>query len=249
MPRYAARHRAPGRHKAKQGLLATSPPWAKTFAAVTGASLGVTGIIGGGTYLAGALPGAANDGTTVNASQNGAALAARVIDFSDRERDADRADRSTRDTDKTATPATPTRTPEDDGPDQLLTASGEGVIDRSAAVERREAEAEQRRREMLASADPKDIARALVGDYGWGSDQFSCLDSLWERESGWSTTAANPSGAYGIPQALPGSKMAEFGSDWRYNPRTQIEWGLSYIAGRYGSPCGAWAHSENVGWY
>ena len=61
--------------------------------------------------------------------------------------------------------------------------------------------------------------------------------------------AANPSGAYGIPQALPGSKMASVGADWRDNAVTQIKWGLGYIADRYGSPCGAWAHSEGHGWY
>ena len=70
------------------------------------------------------------------------------------------------------------------------------------------------------------------------------------RESRWDYRAMNPSsGAYGIPQSLPGSKMASAGSDWRTNPVTQIRWGLGYIAVRYGTPCGAWAHSESVGWY
>lgn len=86
--------------------------------------------------------------------------------------------------------------------------------------------------------------------YGWGASQFDCLDSLWTRESGWNYRATNPSsGAYGIPQSLPGSKMASAGSDWRTNPATQIRWGLGYIRGRYGSPCSAWAHSEETGWY
>jgi hypothetical protein len=101
----------------------------------------------------------------------------------------------------------------------------------------------------LASGDPRDIARAMLPEFGWSQSQFGCLDSLFSRESGWRTTAANPSGAYGIPQALPGSKMASAGSDWRYNPETQIRWGLGYIAARYGSPCGAWGHSESHGWY
>lgn len=79
--------------------------------------------------------------------------------------------------------------------------------------------------------------------------QFGCLDSLWERESGWRVTAANASGAYGIPQALPGNKMASAGADWRTNPATQIDWGLSYIAGRYGSPCAAWSFWKNHNWY
>jgi hypothetical protein len=83
-----------------------------------------------------------------------------------------------------------------------------------------------------------------------GSTQYRCLNLLWTRESGWNPAAFNPdSGAYGIPQALPGSKMSAFGSDWRTNPMTQVRWGLSYIAGRYGTACGAWSHSQSVGWY
>ncbi|WP_372728669.1 lytic transglycosylase domain-containing protein [Nocardioides sp.] len=106
------------------------------------------------------------------------------------------------------------------------------------------------RTERLADGDPRTIARALLGDFGFSSDQFGCLDSLWTRESNWSTTADNPtSSAYGIPQALPGSKMASAGSDWATNPVTQITWGLGYIQDRYGSPCSAWGHSQSVGWY
>ena len=73
--------------------------------------------------------------------------------------------------------------------------------------------------------------------------------SLWNRESGWNTHAYNPSGAYGIPQSLPGSKMAAFGADWQNDYKVQIQWGLSYISGSYGSPCGAWAHSNALNWY
>src|SRR5690606_13623238 len=95
------------------------------------------------------------------------------------------------------------------------------------------------------SGDPRSIAQQMLPDFGWGADQFSCLDSLWQRESNWNPSAQNPSsGAYGIPQALPGGKMASAGSDWATNPATQIEWGLGYIQGRYGSPCGAWGHSQ-----
>ncbi|MGH8826720.1 MAG: lytic transglycosylase domain-containing protein [Jiangellaceae bacterium] len=101
-----------------------------------------------------------------------------------------------------------------------------------------------------AQADPKSAARALMAEYGWGEDQFSCLDSLWTRESNWKYNAENPSsGAYGIPQSLPASKMAEFGDDYLTNPITQITWGLSYMDDRYGTPCSAWGHSESVGWY
>jgi hypothetical protein len=74
--------------------------------------------------------------------------------------------------------------------------------------------------------------------------------ALWNVESGWNVTAANPSsGAYGIPQALPGSKMASAGADWQTNAATQIRWGLGYIKSVYGSPCAAWGHEQVDGWY
>ena len=101
-----------------------------------------------------------------------------------------------------------------------------------------------------SAGDAQAIARGMIGGYGWGDDQFGCLVALWDRESGWNSQAHNTSsGAYGIPQALPGSKMASAGADWQTNAATQISWGLGYISGRYGSPCGAWSHSESVGWY
>jgi hypothetical protein len=104
--------------------------------------------------------------------------------------------------------------------------------------------------EQLSQGDPRDIARALLGDFGWSQDQFGCLDSLWTRESNWNPLAHNPySGAHGIPQSLPGSKMASVGPDWYSNPVTQITWGLGYIQDRYGSPCSAWGHSQASGWY
>lgn len=99
-------------------------------------------------------------------------------------------------------------------------------------------------------ASNRDLGVQMAADRGWGGAEATCLDSLWTRESGWDQTAANPtSSAFGIPQSLPGSKMASAGSDWATNPATQIAWGLDYIAGSYGTPCSAWAHSESVGWY
>ena len=84
----------------------------------------------------------------------------------------------------------------------------------------------------------------------WPITQWPALNSLWTKESGWNTRALNKSsGAYGIPQSLPGSKMASAGSDWRTNPATQIKWGLGYIASRYGSPSKAWSHSIRTNWY
>jgi murein DD-endopeptidase MepM/ murein hydrolase activator NlpD len=116
--------------------------------------------------------------------------------------------------------------------------------ERKAAAERAARAAER------AAADPRSAAREMLGEYGWGDDQFGCLDSLWTRESNWDHRAQNPSsGAFGIPQSLPGDKMASAGTDWRTNPLTQIEWGLGYIRDVYGSPCGAWGHSQSTGWY
>jgi hypothetical protein len=90
----------------------------------------------------------------------------------------------------------------------------------------------------------------MVSARGWGAGEYDCLVSLWNKESGWNVYASNASsGAYGIPQSLPGSKMATAGADWQTNPATQITWGLNYISGVYGSPCGAWSHSQAVNWY
>lgn len=96
----------------------------------------------------------------------------------------------------------------------------------------------------------KKVARSLMAGYNWNRSQFECLEKLWQRESGWMWNADNPtSSAYGIPQALPGNKMASAGADWKTNPRTQIVWGLRYIDQRYETPCRAWGHSEEHNWY
>jgi hypothetical protein len=105
-----------------------------------------------------------------------------------------------------------------------------------------------------ATRDPNS-ARALgasiaASSYGWGDGEFSCLNRLWTKESNWRYDAYNAGGgATGIPQSLPGSKMASFGADYLTNPETQIRWGLDYIKRSYGSPCGAWNHSVAVNWY
>ncbi len=95
----------------------------------------------------------------------------------------------------------------------------------------------------------KALGKQMNAARGWDGE-WGCLEKLWMKESGWNERAMNRySGAYGIPQSLPGSKMAAAGADWQTNAATQIKWGLDYIAGRYKSPCGAWAHSQRVGWY
>lgn len=94
------------------------------------------------------------------------------------------------------------------------------------------------------------MGKEMAANMGWTGSQFTALNNLWTQESGWNTEADNPqSGAYGIPQALPGSKMASAGADWKTNPRTQIRWGLEYIRARYGTPERAWQHELAVGWY
>ena len=94
------------------------------------------------------------------------------------------------------------------------------------------------------------IAYNLMASFGFSpTTYFGCLLDLWNHESGWVYDAENASGAYGIPQALPGSKMASAGPDWQTNPATQIKWGLGYIKQLYGNPCGAWSFEEANGYY
>ena len=120
-------------------------------------------------------------------------------------------------------------------------AAQQAAADRATAAERASRSAR--------SADPRAIARSLLAARGQAG-QFSCLDSLWTKESDWRWDADNPtSSAYGIPQSLPGSKMASAGADWATNPETQIRWGLDYIAQSYGTPCAAWQHSKANNWY
>jgi uncharacterized protein YabE (DUF348 family) len=102
----------------------------------------------------------------------------------------------------------------------------------------------------VSPGSAQELGKQLAAARGWGDDQFACLLQLWNKESGWRVNAENrSSGAYGIPQALPGSKMATVAADWRTNPATQITWGLNYIGGRYSTPCGAWSASQAKGWY
>jgi hypothetical protein len=134
-------------------------------------------------------------------------------------------------------------------------AAAEAAADQAA---QEQAQQQQQQQPSQAAPSPapvpagsaQQIAMGMLGSYGWSSSQFSCLVSLWNQESGWNVYATNPtSGAYGIPQALPGSKMASAGADWQTDAATQIRWGLSYIKSLYGSPCGAWSHEEADGWY
>jgi hypothetical protein len=94
------------------------------------------------------------------------------------------------------------------------------------------------------------IAYNMLSSFGWSpGTYFSCLNNIWTRESNWEYNAENPSGAYGIPQALPGDKMASAGADWQTDPTTQIKWGLGYIRSVYGDPCSAWSFWQGHNYY
>jgi hypothetical protein len=132
---------------------------------------------------------------------------------------------------------------------QRAAAAKAAAAKEAAAKEATAEKATQQQAASVPSGSPQQIAQDLLDQQGMGS-QFSCLNSIFSQESGWSVTASNPSsGAYGIPQALPGSKMASAGPDWQTNAETQIKWGLQYIDSTYGSPCAAWSHEQSDGWY
>ena len=133
---------------------------------------------------------------------------------------------------------------------QLRLSQTRDAIAQRQPASKRAAELAASKAVPAASGSPRQIAQAMLGSFGWSSSQFSCLDPLWEHESRWSVTAANPgSGAFGIPQALPGSRMVSAGPDWQTSAATQITWGLRYIRDTYGSPCAAWSYEQAVGWY
>jgi hypothetical protein len=246
--RQPGKHRAPGRHKAK--ARARTPRFAlpslpalplkglrPTVAAVTCASVGVAGVgvtaalvatakgeLGKNLRLADdlTLPGPLTSATRARLAQNAS---------------------SGPDTKAKAGTAVAFEAPQ--------SASGVASLDRTMIERRRAAERASRDKErILDEGTPKEIAKVLVLERGWSERQYECLLPLWKRESGWNPDAHNSSsGAHGIPQALPGSKMARFGDDWRTNPETQIRWGLWYVENRYGTPCGAWSFWQRNHWY
>lgn len=121
-----------------------------------------------------------------------------------------------------------------------------------AKVKKRKHVSRSRARTFVAptTGSNRRIGKAMAAGHGWTGQQWDCLNNLWTKESGWSTRSSNSSGtAWGIPQALPGSKMRSAGTDWRTNPATQIKWGIGYIDNRYGSACAAWAHWQSHNWY
>lgn len=122
----------------------------------------------------------------------------------------------------------------------------------AAKAAKRKAAAKAAKRLAHAQANPTAVAQQVMGEFGFGADQWDCLHRLWIEESNWNYRASNASsGAYGIPQSLPGRKMAAVAGDWQTNPETQIRWGLNYIKQSYGSPCGALSlwQSRYPHWY
>ena len=223
--KYAPKHRAPGKHKA-----ARAPRRAlRTGVALTGIAAAVTGVsVTGGLATSDPdtlAPAAADVATTAAGAPTASEPAAseptaEASTAVDEQRSSRQvASRSARRTDKAKATA--------------LAMSGGSAVTRS---------------EKLSAGDPRDIARALLPAYGFSSDQFSCLDSLYVSESDWRVDADNPtSSAYGIPQAL--TQLHDLPADYMTSAESQIRWGLEYIQDTYGTPCSAWSFKQGNGWY
>ena len=217
--KYVPTHRAPGKHKAARGPRRAL----RTGVALTGLAAAVTGVsVTGGMFSSdpGLTPAAADVAPT---SASAPAVSGETADAATSTALQQRAQRqvASRSSRRDATKAT------------ALTMSAGPVVTKS---------------QSLSEGDPRDIARALLPLYGFSSDQFSCLDSLYMSESGWRVDADNPSSsAYGIPQAL--TQLHDLPADYMTSAEAQIRWGLEYIQGTYGSPCSAWSFKSGHGWY
>ncbi|WP_067798948.1 lytic transglycosylase domain-containing protein [Actinomadura formosensis] len=213
---------------------------------IAAVAAGAAIVLGGGGAVAGFVltGGSGDEGTTVKPTKQLAEAAVpkadpRVLEQQRRELALKRASRATREDDGKGPSLRPKGAPiPTKKPEKKKTPTGGGGGGGTVS-------------DPVPAGEAQKIAKELMPSYGFtGDGQFGCLVKLWNKESGWNTHAANPSsGAYGIPQALPGSKMSTAGPDWQNNATTQIKWGLGYIKSRYGTPCGAWSHSESVGWY
>ncbi len=217
--KYVPTHRAPGKHKAVR-----APRRAlRTGIALTGLAAAATGLsVTGGLASSDTIAGPASlSPAAADLSTASPSSGAPELDVIEVERRADRsvASRSARRTSPTKAAA-------------LSMAAGAAVT----------------KSQKLSEGDPRDIARALLPLYGFSSDQFSCLDSLYVSESDWRVDADNPtSSAYGIPQAL--TELHDLPADYMTSAESQIRWGLEYIRDTYGTPCGAWSFKAGAGWY
>ena len=220
--KYVPKHRVPGKHKAVRAprrALRTGVVLTGLAAAVTGVSV-TSGLASTDPDVL--IPAAADVATATPSPSADATTeaAGSTADATTLERSSRQvASRSARRTDKAKA--------------TTLAMSGGSAVTRS---------------EKLSEGDPRDIARALLPAYGFSSDQFSCLDSLYVSESDWRIDADNPtSSAYGIPQAL--TELHELPADYMTSAESQIRWGLEYIQDTYGSPCSAWSFKQGNGWY
>ena len=219
-PQYVPTHRAPGKHKA----VGVRRRALRTGVAMTGLAAAVTGVsVAGGLFSSdpALTPAAADVATTTESSPQSSPESASTASAAELEQRAQRSvtSRSARRTDATKATA--------------LSMSAGSAVTKS---------------EKLSEGDPRDIARALLPAYGFSSDQFSCLDSLYMSESGWRIDADNPtSSAYGIPQAL--TQLHDLPADYMTSAESQIRWGLEYIQDAYGTPCSAWSFKSGHGWY
>ncbi|MFM6851303.1 MAG: hypothetical protein ACKOVB_19610 [Terrabacter sp.] len=219
--RYVPTHRAPGKHKATR-----APRRAlRTGLVLTGLAAAATGVSVTGGVVSndpGTLtPAAADVATTSPATSSTVPPSASPAGSEALQRRAKRSEvsRSARRTDATKATA--------------LAMSGGSAVTKS---------------QKLSEGDPRDIARALLPAYGFSSDQFSCLDSLYVSESDWRIDADNPSSsAYGIPQAL--TELHDMPAGYMTSAEVQIRWGLDYIRDAYGTPCSAWSFKQGHGWY
>lgn len=221
--KYVPTHRAPGKHKA-----ARAPRRAlRSGLALTGLAAAVTGVSISGGMLS-------SDPSLTPAAADVAETSSATSDATDATGDATM---SAADLEQRAASTPVSRSarrvrPAAEKVAALSVASGAAVT----------------KSEKLSEGDPRDIARALLPAYGFSSDQFSCLDSLYMSESGWRIDADNPtSSAYGIPQAL--TQLHELPADYMTSAESQIRWGLEYIQGSYGTPCSAWSFKASHGWY
>lgn len=226
--KYVPKHRAPGKHKAarpRQKAL-------RTGVALTGLAAAATGLTVSGGLLADdpSLTPAAADVTRATSS-----------------------DTSSETSSETGSEAAGMSAAELEQRAQRQTASRSAVRQARSGSEKAAALSVSSgtavtRSEKLSEGDPRDIARALLPTYGFSSDQFSCLDSLYVSESGWRIDADNPtSSAYGIPQAL--TELHDMPAGYMTSAEVQIRWGLEYIQDTYGTPCSAWSFKQGNGWY
>jgi hypothetical protein len=235
--KYAPRHRAPAKHKAARSA---SARMVRTSVVLTGVAVAVTGVsvsggvLGSSTGSAGDLASAAVGGVTV-ASADSEPTSADTVQDAGGDAAGDTADDTALERRESVVPVSRSdRRGATDATKRaaLSVAKGPAVT----------------RSEDLSSSDPRDIARALLPEFGFDSSQFSCLDSLYVSESNWRIDADNPtSSAYGIPQAL--TQLHDLPADYMTSAESQIRWGLGYIQDTYGTPCNAWSFKTANNWY